>query len=298
MKNRRILLLTNPNSGKGRAPKIALDIYRYARTIGITVIILEPGHSKDVAAEVERAINESAFDAVVAIGGDGLVHLALQVITKFETPLYVVPAGTGNDFARSSQSMSLAPRKILETIYERTPQKIDLGEISHGKEVRRFGQILSTGFDAQVNERANQNRIIKGRMKYNYATLAVLPNFEPIDYSLEIDGAVRNIQAMLVAVANAPSYGGGMKLCPMANRSDGFLDVMILHPVTKLELLKVFPRVFSGSHVSHPAVEFLRVRKIEISAKTCAYADGERIGALPISVSVTPFALTTWVNST
>ena len=297
MQIKRVLILTNPKSGKGRAPEFAISLIEQAKARDISAVMLEPIDASSAIADLKQTLNRSSFDAVIAIGGDGLVHLILQALAKSGTPLYVVPAGTGNDFARANASITVKPREILDTMLGQNPRKIDIGEIVAKGSQRYFGQILSTGFDAQVNERANKNRIVKGAMKYNFATLVVLPKFSAINYELEIDGTLRKLPAMLVAVANGPTYGGGMQLCPMADRHDGYLDVMILHPVSKLELIKVFPKVYSGKHISHPAVEFIRAREISIAANTIAYADGERISKLPIKVSISPESLVTWVKS-
>jgi diacylglycerol kinase (ATP) len=297
MTKTQVLILVNPKSGRGKALDTALGLLKFAQKNAITAVLLEPQSAKATITDLSEVLARSNFDAVIAIGGDGLVHLVSQVLSGTSVPLFIVPAGTGNDFARSNSLLMTNPAEIFEAIRTRKPQLIDVGKIELNQENRNFVQILSTGFDAQVNERANRNRFVTGKMKYNFATLAVLPAFRPIEYELEIDGVQRKIMAMLVAVANGASYGGGMQLCPMADRSDGFLDIMILHPVSKLELLKVFPRVYSGKHVTHPAVEFVRAKTIKLNADTVAYADGEHIGRLPISVSVEPKNLATWMAS-
>ena len=112
---------------------------------------------------------------------------------------------------------------------------------------------------------------------------------------MRLDGEFVDVEATLVTVANGPSYGGGMKVCPDATLTDGLFDVMVLHPVSKLEFIKVFPRVFAGTNVSHPAVEIVRSKNVSIESKAIAYADGERIGQLPISAECIPDAVLTWV---
>ena len=297
MSSTQVLILVNPKSGRGKALDIALGLLKFAQNNAITAVLLEPIDAKAAFTDLREALSRTTYRAVIAIGGDGLVHLASQVLSGSGVPLFIVPAGTGNDVARSNSLITTNPLEIFEAIESRKPKLIDVGKIALKQESRNFVQILSTGFDAQVNERANRNRFVTGKMKYIFATLAVLPEFRPIEYQLEVDGIQRRFKAMLVAVANGASYGGGMQLCPMADRSDGFLDIMILHPVSKLELLKVFPRVYSGNHVTHPAVEFMRAKNIKLSAATIAYADGEHIGKLPISVSVEPQNLATWMAS-
>ena len=291
----RVLLFVNPISGKGKSRAIAVALARRAAEIGVVAVTLEPESAISVTDDLQNTLGKSDFDAIVAVGGDGLVHNAIQVIATTSTALYVVPAGTGNDFARSNELLATDAAQILDRIYGKNASLVDAGRIRTKSGDRWFGQILSTGFDDQVNQRANRNRLINGKMKYNVATIFELPKFKTINYEIEADGVSRKFSAMLVAVANGSSYGGGMKLSPMADRSDGFLDVMILHPVSKIELLKVFPKVYSGSHINHPAVEFIRVKKIKITANTIAYADGERIGNLPIEIELVPSALRTWI---
>jgi len=154
---------------------------------------------------------------------------------------------------------------------------------------------LSTGFDSIVNEKANAMSWPKGPMKYNAAIAIELPRFKPHHYEITLDDRTISTQAMLIAVSNGRSYGGGMLVCPRAEITDGYFDVMVLHPVSKLEFIKVFPRVFKGTHITHPAVEIVRSKSVQISSDAVAYADGERIGQLPVSAQCMPGALMTWL---
>jgi len=294
MSERRVLLFINPKSGKGRAVTLARDFIKYANRVATKCVVVQPENVAEVLNDLAKAISVGPYDALIAIGGDGLVHHAIQVIAGTELPLYVVPAGTGNDFARSNNLLTTSPSAIFDVIYSQGPKEIDTGRISFASGERKFCQILSTGFDAQVNERANRTNLVSGKMKYNFAMIGEIQKFRTIGYELEIDGKCSSVDAMLIAVANGQTYGGGMRLCPMADRRDGLLDILILHPVSKPELMKVFPKVYSGRHVTHPAVEFQRARSVKIAADTVAYADGERIGRLPITVEVVPKSLRTW----
>jgi diacylglycerol kinase (ATP) len=132
-------------------------------------------------------------------------------------------------------------------------------------------------------------------MKYNAAIAIEFPKFTPRHYEIVLDDRTISTQAMLIAVANGQSYGGGMLVCPHADIVDGYFDVMVLHPISKLEFMKVFPRVFKGTHITHPAVEIVRSKSVKISADAVAYADGERIGTLPVSAQCMPGVLMTWL---
>jgi diacylglycerol kinase (ATP) len=179
----------------------------------------------------------------------------------------------------------------LERVITTQPSPIDLGIVDG----EWFGAILSTGFDAVVNEKANTMKWPKGPMKYNAAIAIELPRFKPRHFEIILDDRTISTEAMLIAVANGRSYGGGMQVCPNAKIDDGLFDVMVLHPVSKLEFVKVFPRVFAGNHLSHPAVEIVRSKSVRIESEAVAYADGERIGQLPFSAECISSAVHTWV---
>jgi diacylglycerol kinase (ATP) len=132
-------------------------------------------------------------------------------------------------------------------------------------------------------------------MKYNAAIAIELPRFKPRHYEITLDDRTIATEAMLIAVSNGRSYGGGMLVSPNASIVDGLFDVMILHPVSKIEFIKVFPTVFAGTHVSHPAVEIIRSKSVTIESKAVAYADGERIGQLPVSAECIQGAARSWV---
>jgi diacylglycerol kinase (ATP) len=131
-------------------------------------------------------------------------------------------------------------------------------------------------------------------MKYNVSIAIELPGFKPRDYEIQLDDRTISTQAMLIAVGNGRSYGGGMLVCPNADMSDGYFDVMVLHPVSKIEFIKTFPSVFIGAHINHPAVEIVRSKKVRIESKAVAYSDGERIGQLPVNAECIPGAMLGW----
>jgi len=291
---KRVLICFNPAAGKGLSRTILNRFLSFAKVNSIDCSVIESSKEVSLLPKLLQHFDLNDFAAVIAIGGDGIVHQLLQILSNSQLGLFVIPAGTGNDFARTNGVLSTEPSEVFTRIFHSDPKFVDLGEISFGNQNRVFGQILSTGFDALVNERANRNTLISGQMKYNVATFFELPKFEALSYRIEVDGVPRELKAMLLAVANGPSYGGGMQLAPHANRQDGLLDIMILHPVSKLELIRVFPKVYSGKHVTHPAVEFLTARSISISANSVSYADGERISQLPITIEVLPKSLLTW----
>lgn len=245
---------------------------------------------------VNRALSLTP-DALVVVGGDGMVSLAVNTVAQTSIPFAVVPAGTGNDLARG---LGIPIGEIAESVEHligaltREPERLDLGRItsSDGSTVRWFASILSAGFDAVVNERANAMTWPKGKSRYTLALLRELFAFQPVEYQLTVSGTTRTEKAMLISVANNTSMGGGMKVTPDASMRDGLLDVFVLRPLSKFRFLRLFPRVFAGTHVGEPEVFIERCTQVTIDAPgIVAYADGERVWKLPVVVDVVPAAV-------
>ncbi|WP_231123738.1 diacylglycerol kinase [Nocardioides sambongensis] len=284
---RDVVVLTNPVAGKGRARRIRDDAVPRLRGAGWTVRSVE-GRDAAEAAHLARTAVQAGAQALVVCGGDGLVNLALQAVAGTDVPLGLLPAGTGNDVARyldlpRSDGAAAAHRLLCAE-----PRSLDLARIGD----RWFVTVLAAGFDAVVNERANAMRWPRGQMRYNLATLAELRTFSPLPYVLELDGVPRRLSAMLVAVGNGPSFGGGLRITDGADLHDGLLDVVVIHPLSKMGLVRTYPKLFTGGHVHHPAYEHHRVRRVTVAAPgVVGYADGERFGALPLTVESVPDAV-------
>ena len=289
----RVDVLVNPTAGQGRGARAAAEAVPLLEQAGITVRVRQ-GRDVEEAADLAR---EAARDAaaVVVVGGDGLVQLAADALAGTDKPLGIVPAGTGNDAARHLAIDRKRVRVAVNTIIAGRTRQIDLAH-AYGQHVMT---VIASGFDSAVNERANRMRWPRGQMRYNLATVAELVGFEPLQFTVELDGDVREIEAMLVAVGNGPSFGGGLRICEGAANDDGLLDVAIIHPIGKGELVRAYPRLFTGSVVNHPKYEKVRVRRASLAAAgVVAYGDGERLGALPMTVDVRPKALRVFAPDT
>jgi len=176
---------------------------------------------------------------------------------------------------------------------DRPPRIIDTGRVVNADGVEsRFAGVLSAGFDAVVSERANLMRWPKGKSRYNLALLRELAMLRPLHYRLTVDGTVIETDAVLISVANNTSFGGGMMVTPDALLDDGEFDVLVVQPLSRLAFLRIFPRVFKGTHVTDPRVTVYRGKNIRVESDgVVAYADGERVGPLPVDVEVVPGSL-------
>ncbi len=284
------LVAVNPTSGHGKGALFGVRVTDYLSSKGIKYQVFSAQSAHLLRTEIEGALDSQTFEGVISVGGDGLAHLILQLAVPRRIPFAIIPAGTGNDIVRTLGWSLDDLDSYLGQILSTSARSIDLGNVDS----EWFAAILSTGFDSVVNERANSLKWPKGPQRYNAAIALELPKFQPIEYEITMDSSTITTEAMLIAVGNGRSYGGGMLVCPQARLHDGLFDVMILEPVSKIEFLKVFPKVFSGSHISHPAVKTYRTSKISINADAVAYADGERIGHAPVSAECIASAGLTW----
>ncbi|RVX42046.1 diacylglycerol kinase [Nonomuraea polychroma] len=287
-----LALLVNPAARGGRTLRMLEPVARRLRAGGAELSVIV---GVDAADALERACTAVAErpDALVAFGGDGLVHLAVQAVAGTDVPLGIIPAGTGNDIAAALGLPCKDPVMAARVVLRMKSRLVDVARLRAGGAEELFAGVVCCGFDSRVNERANRLTWPPGMAKYVVAMLEELRSFRPIPFRVTFDGdEVVEQEAMLVAVANTRSYGAGMRVCPDALPDDGLLDVMMVGAISKGEFLRVFPSVYRGTHVGHRAVSVRRVRSVRLEAlDVVAYADGERIGPVPLECEVRPGAL-------
>lgn len=295
-----IVLAINPSASFGKNSSAGEVTVAALEKAGYVVTALRAESFDLLKGMVNRALTQTP-DALVVVGGDGMVSLAVNAVAQTSIPFAVVPAGTGNDLARGLGipigDIAASVEHLIGAL-TREPERLDLGRItsSDGSTVRWFASILSAGFDAVVNERANAMTWPKGKSRYTLALLRELFAFQPVEYQLTVSGTTRTEKAMLISVANNTSMGGGMKVTPEASMRDGLLDVFVLRPLSKFRFLRLFPRVFAGTHVGEPEVLIERCTQVTIDAPgIVAYADGERVWKLPVIVDVVPAAVRVFI---
>lgn len=299
MTKRKIAMLINPSSGGGKGAKIAPIAARRLRERGLEVSELTGDSAEQSLRLAQAAVREGA-EGIVACGGDGTMHLALQAIAESDIPLGIIPVGTGNDNARFLNIPLKDPAAAADVIADGRTRQIDCGHVEASDGVGRyFLGVMSVGFDSQVTERANEMTWPQGQARYLVATVAELSVFKPVPFSISLDGNNVDQTAMLVAIGNGAFYGGGMKVCPDAVQDDGFLEMTVLSAVSKLKFIRSFPSVFKGTHVNEPHVIQHKFKHALIdAADQIAYADGERVGPVPAQVSIRPGAVHVYAPTT
>ena len=290
----RLGLIINPSSGRGKGAARGQLVLATLEAQGQEFINLSGASMDEANANARHAINDGQIEGLVVVGGDGIAHLGVNISCDTGIPLGIIAAGTGNDLARSigmpEGDAVAGTLAVLEKLDR--PRKVDAIKAHSSTGPFWFFGTASAGFDALCNQRANQMSWPKGQRRYDIAMVLELAKFKPIHYEATIDGEHRSFDAMLCAVANGPAFGGGMLIAPDAKVDDGYLDLFIVHAMSRLELLKVFPKVYTGGHVTHPAVEFVRAKSVKLSSGNMpVYSDGEARGHSPLTATVEPGAL-------
>jgi diacylglycerol kinase (ATP) len=288
----RVALVVNPTSGQGAGHRVGEQVRGALAAQGHEVLDVS-GPDYTAAHDRAAAAVAAGVETLVVVGGDGMAHLGAGLVAGTATRLLVVAAGTGNDLARNLGLPVGNPSAAIALLADGVTRTIDAGRVRRdGARDQWFVGVLGAGFDAVVNARAQRMRWPRGRWRYPAATLRELPVFRPIRYVITLDGHRMETSAMLVTVANTTSFGGGMRVSPDALVDDGLLDVMIVHELSTTAFLRIFPRVYSGTHVRHPAVEQHRAAHVRLEADGIrSQADGEPFADLPIDAEVAPGAL-------
>ncbi len=244
-------------------------------------------------------------DAAIVLGGDGTVHHYLRELSQLKIPVLMVPRGSGNDFAyalglRDDRDALSAWNRFLATGHSR---EIDLGIIAPLGDLsvspRLFCNVAGAGLDSEANRRANaMPRWLRGRGGYLLGALGAIRSFPAQRFVVEAHQAASlhkkiDEPGLMIAFANGPAYGGGLRIAPAADFADGQLDICFVRQTGKARLLRLLPKVFSGRHVNYPEVEYFKAARLRVESEVPldVYADGEFVCRTPVEVSIVPMAL-------
>ncbi|MGV9747179.1 diacylglycerol kinase [Rhodococcus zopfii] len=285
-----VTVLTNPAARDRRSTEVRAAALGRLRDLGFAITEIA-GASATESSELAAQAVADGTEALVSIGGDGMTFLAWQALAGTGIPLGIVPAGTGNDHARVL-GIPTDPVAAVDVIAGGRTRTIDLGRAtSTGLRPLWFGTVLASGFDSLVTDRANRMRWPRGHLRYNAATLAELANLRLLPYRITLDGNTFDTEATMVSVGNSSTYGGGMRIAPDARLDDGLFDVVVVTSASRSRLLRLFPTVYRGTHVDLDEVTVHRARSVRLDCPgITAYADGERIGPLPVDIDSVPDA--------
>ncbi|MCL2780974.1 MAG: YegS/Rv2252/BmrU family lipid kinase [Actinomycetia bacterium] len=271
--------LINANSGKHAGDAVAGAVADRLRDVGHQTRILRT----TAAAQVPPLVADAAErgDAVVSVGGDGTLASIAEPVAKAGCALAILPAGRGNDFARTLGLPADAER-LAAILARGQTRPIDMLRLDAGAPRLVAGSVYC-GVDAAAAELVDHLRWMPGPAQYPCAALRTFASFRPAQFRIDVDGAVRELSAASVVVANSQYYGSGMKIAPSADLSDGLAEVVTIEVRSRRALMTSLPKVYDGRHVELPQVHVTRGRRIAInaSARTKMGGDGELLGEVP-----------------
>ena len=286
-----LVVVANPAAGHGRAGRMIGKVTTALHRLRLPHEIRVSDSGPDVE-RLARVAVEGGAKIVAALGGDGTVSLAANGILGTGAALAALPAGTGDDFAKGIGAGKLDT--AIELLADPKTVDLDVIEVTAGAVKRNFINIAGAGFDSEVNETANGMTVKLGATgTYVVALLKTLSRFSPASFTIQVDDERMELDAMLVEVGSGRWTGGGMKVLPNAIMNDGLLDVCVVESLSKPAFLRAFPRVFAGSHATHPKVRMRTGSRVQVEAnrRVLVYADGELVGSLPAIFEVRPAAL-------
>jgi diacylglycerol kinase (ATP) len=288
----RVALIVNPRAGAGRGGRVLAKAVPLLRVHGREPVVHVCSNGGEPARLARQAVDAGA-ELVVAVGGDGQAAAVAQGILGTGARLGILPAGSADDFARSLGVPRRDTAAAVALLLHGHCRLIDVVRVEMEDDVRHFLNVGGTGFDAVVARRAERIPLLRGAGRYVLAIGRELPTFRAGRFRLTVDGSTREIDAMMIAVANGPTYGGGMRVAPGARLDSGRLDVCVVGRVSRVGFARAFPSVFAGRHVDHPQVTMLQGREVEITAdrQFGLTGDGELIGRLPATFRLLPSVL-------
>jgi diacylglycerol kinase (ATP) len=284
----KVLFVVNPQAGRGAGLKIWHQVGKLvARYPGFEAII--PASCTETRAIAAQAVR-AGIDRVIAVGGDGTINAIAGELALSDTELGVIPAGTGNDFCRSS-GIPRNPQDALEIAIGPQTVRIDLGQAKGGQ---YFLNVAGLGFDAEVAAAATRfQNGLGGMLPYLLGAVSTISWYRAVDVDVTVDDQLFSGPSMLVAIANGRFSCGGMQIAPLARPDDGQLDVCIAGSLGRFESLNLLRQVYAGAHSRHPKVRMVRGQhvRLQVKADVRAHLDGEPLPWDSLDFQVRPGAL-------
>lgn len=281
-------VIVNPVSGGGEALKLARRVMRRLEEERRESRLFETSGEGDAAKQVRAAV-QAGCEAVVCIGGDGTLCEAADELCYQDVTLYVVPGGTGNDFARAF-GLPKEPMAAFEKQLAGKPVQIDCGRVNG----RGFLNVSGSGFDVDVLKKTEElKKVYSGEKAYHKAVVSVIGRYKAFEAELSIDGAPATHEACtIIEIANGQCIGGGMRVAPNAKLDDGVFDVVVVKKVPRLCIPFLLPLFMLGWHTKLGLARVMRAKKVSLRAKGMTLnIDGKLIDADHADYELLPGAI-------
>lgn len=284
----KLLLIFNPHAAMNRAARLLPDIRKGLERFAAVGVAStrHPGH----AAELVAAANLDAFDGVIAAGGDGTLFEVLNGLYRRQPqqrpPLGLVPLGTGNAFARELGLLPGDWQKGIEIIARKRTRRVDVGRVQTPSDTFHFLNVIGMGFVVDAGMTARKLKMV-GNAAYTLAALWEIIKLKSYPLHIEINGNNIKQNNVFVEISNSRYTGTSFLIAPDAQIDDGLLDVTLLSSLARRRLLRLFPSIYTGSHVQYKEVSTFQAQQIRIHAPggQLLAPDGEFHGQTPADIS-------------
>ncbi|MEP1034204.1 diacylglycerol kinase family protein [Ekhidna sp.] len=287
MDGRKIFVIWNPFAG-GDAKTLCEKLSVRLKELKIAHHVFDTVKSMSATKAVSDSLDESFTDLII-VGGDGTINESINGL-KYDIPVGIVPAGTGDDFIKNV-SIGKSTSERIQTAIDGEIMRVDLGQCNE----RKFVNGVGIGFDGQIVEDMTSKRIgfLKGHAAYYYHVLRILGGYKERTFSFSLDGKAHKKDLILLAIGNGTTFGGGFKLMPRSKVNDGKLDICEIGALSPFRRFLNISKLSNGTHGSLKEVEFHQVNEITVEANDTLFAhiDGEQIGKPPFKVKILPNAL-------
>lgn len=284
---RSLLLIANPAAGGGRVPKLLPSVRRRLDALGVSHRTALTTSLDDATEFTNDALDRDEIP--VAFSGDGVAGVVARAASYRDAAVFgVLPGGTGNDFC-GHMGISQDAVEACDVLANGREHAIDLGE-ANGV---RFLGIASFGYDSLANESANAAPRFLGSGVYIWGAVSAIARWRQANFTVVADGVEKNFAGWSVLCANTSRYGGGMLIAPDASIDDGQFDVICTLKSSRLRFIRMFPKVFKGTHIGDPNLDVSRASEVAVSADRnfTIYADGDPLTELPAVIKIVPNAV-------
>ena len=287
-----LLFIVNPAAGYGENSAInSIDLIKeFCTSRNIDYKIDKTSYKGHATLLARQAVkSEIKYDAVVSVGGDGTLLEVANGLMGSDILLGILPAGTGNDFARALGIPSTI-KESLGFLAKKKSRLVDVGKLEN----IFFVNVASVGFDAEIiRDILKFKKFIPGRASYYIAALLKFFTFKFKEITINIDDEKINTKILLVAIANGTHYGGGMNVNPNGKLEDGYLDVIVVNSLPRYKIPFLMIKFIKGTYQDLPYVKTYKCREISIDSmeKLVINADGDILGNTPVKFSIKPLSL-------
>jgi YegS/Rv2252/BmrU family lipid kinase len=269
----RIKIILNPTAGRGRGLEAQTIIENKLNSLGLTYDLEKTLGPEHVVNQARRASQSDNYDLIIAAGGDGTINQVVNGMVGSNIPLGVIPCGTGNDFA-GMIGMPTDIEEALIQILNGSKLYIDLGKVNN----RFFINSVGAGFDGQVAHYVNQGfRFLRGKIVYILSIFKTIFSYSGHQVRITIDGETNEFKALLIAVNNSITYGGGLRITPQAVIDDGYLAVCTAQMMNPVEISMNLPKLVKGTHGKLAKIKLMQAKTVLIESETPLFCqiDGE-----------------------